>query len=321
MRIRFKRGAIFVGGVALALIGCFANPMSAGAIAITPALIEASAAPGQYASFTITLTNDEPESRTILPTIQKFIPLGTDGRQTFLPPEDRTGLPNWTLMDSTGITLRPGERRAFLARIQVPTDATPGGRYEAIFFSSEPMIQIEQANVGFRSRIGALVLFTVEGDVPTRLAISQFRLADTNTQTSLSGVATVRLHNDGVGHIVPEGSVVIRNLFGKIVARYPINPKKSHLLPASDRDFQVAFGTQVKSSGWIRSTIEELSNFGLGRYSITVEGVQHQALSVAALPLTVVPWHTGVTLVALLFVLFIAFRLYRARLIRAMQSR
>lgn len=307
-------------GICLCLLaGSAVSIHSAHAVSITPALIEASAAPGEIASFSITVLNDEQEPRAILPTIQKFIPLGTDGRQQFLPAEDVSGLPSWTLIDTTNLILQPGERRPVNIRVQVPAEAVPGGRYQAVFFSSVPVGQGAQANVGFQARIGALVFFTVKGDVPTRLTIARFALADTGTQTNLSGSASVKIHNDGMGHVVPEGFLVIRNWFGRVVARYPINADNKRVLPASDRELQAKFGDQAKREGWVGSTLDEITNFGLGRYTFTIEGVQHQSATVPAIGIFILPWHLGVTALAFLAAVLLILRLYRARLIRAMR--
>lgn len=291
------------------------------ALSLAPSIVDEHANPGETKTFTITLQNDESEPMRVYPSIQKFVPLGTSGQQQFLPPSDISGIPSWTFLSAMDRVLQPGEKESILVQVRVPQTAPLGGMYEALFFSSQPPLGATNTQIGIRSRIGALVLFSVGDSSESRLTVSDWRLLDPLFRTSLRNVVRVGIKNIGVSHVVPHGDLIVRNLFGSVVTRIPLNSTGARVLPASERTFDVSLGPPEQTQGMLSSLLNELTALGLGRYTISLEGATGVALVPSALSLTIFPWHVVGAIVIVGLLLVIGFRWYRVRLIRAMQGR
>lgn len=305
--------ALFVWG------GCFGSVQSAHALSLSPSIIELQANPGETKTVTLTLTNDEAEPLQIAASIQKFLPLGTGGQQRFLPPEDVAGIPSWTFVGLADQLLRPGEKRNVPIQIRVPADAPSEGAYEAIFFSGTPLSERVSGNVGLRSRIGALVLLTVGGDTQAEIAISEWSLKSGVKSSSLRGVVQMKAVNKGRAHVVPRGDLVIRSMTGRIVQRLPINASAVRILPGSERLFEIAFGSSDATSP-TEAWKQEITSFGVGRYTISIEGVEGLVQQPSALYIDVFPWRLATTIVLLLIMGGITFVFYRRYLIRALSA-
>lgn len=308
---------LFVGTI-FALGLSFGLASSVQALSLAPSILEVQANPGETKTVVVSLLNDESEPVRIESTIQKFIPLGTGGQQQFLSPEDTSGLPSWTFVGGVTGGLQPGEKQNVTIQIRVPSEAPVGGAYEAVFFSARPLAEVTAGTVGLRSKIGVLILLTVGDATQAELAVSDWRLLETGTRPSLSGTAQITLKNVGRTHTTPKGELVVRNMFGGVVSRVPMNPLNARILPASERTFEASFGEETSSRGWGRLK-NELAAFGMGRYEITLEGVDG-LLQTEPLRIVVLPWRVIGSGALLLLLLVVAFRLYRSYLIKALQT-
>ncbi len=288
------------------------------ALSLAPSILEVQVNPGETKTVAVQVTNDEASPLRLYPSIQKFVPLGTEGQQQFLPPTDLEGLPSWTFVGASDRVLQPGETQVVPIEIRIPADVAEGGLYEAIFFSAQPPLA-GQVSLGIRSRIGVLVLVTVGTPATTELAVTEWRLEDAGQRTALQGSVQVKLKNLGRAHVIPHGELVIRGTFGDEVARLPLNVMEARVLPASERAFEVRFGANEGRSQ-MTGIREELGSFGLGRYTISLEGVTGVRNLPAPLTFTVLPWRTLAVLGGVVFVIGLSFSLYRRRLIRSLQA-
>ena len=295
---------------------------TAQALSLSPAIIETQMNPGETRTVPLSVTNDETVPIQLYASLQKFLPLGTQGQQRFLPPEDIEGLPSWTFVSVENTPLKPGETRVIPIQFRVPLDARQGGAYEAIFLSTQPPKGLtNQKNIGIRSRIGALVLLSV-GDIgKTELQVTDWHLEEPLQSHVLGGSVRVTLQNNGRTHVHPKGALVIRNAFGREVERVALNADMGRVLPASERTFDVKFGVEHRTGGIINLLLDELRGFGMGTYTISLELTEGVSTPPAVLRISIWSWHVLIPPFMLLVTLFVLFRLYRARLIRSWQSR
>lgn len=310
----FSRVLLLLIGFA---VGCGMFPRVVSALSVSPSLIEARANPGETANVSVTIKNDERVALSIYPTLQKFLPRGTEGQQQFLPNTDLAGIPSWTFIGMRERVLQPGESTIVPVQIRVPSDAPQGGAYEALFFSGQPPLA-ERGAVGFRSRIGTLILLTVGNATTTELVVSDWRLTE-SVRNALRGSVQVGLKNAGNTHVTPQGEVVIRGLFGNEVRRLPLNPGGARVLPASERAFTVSFGSSA-FSGAVAGLGAELSDWGVGRYTLSLEGVTGVVIPPEPITVTVWPWHVLGVVGGCGVVLLLLLRLYRYRLLKALQA-
>jgi hypothetical protein len=132
------------------------------------------------------------------------------------------------------VTLEPLSSARIAFEIRVPTLATPGGHYAAIFWSnSQPM----RTGVGVTtaSRIGSLIFFTVNGALEEKARMTDFSVQNSTGLEGLPVTFRVRFENTGTTHIKPQGVIRITNIFGRSVAQLPVNPDELRLLPGQSR--------------------------------------------------------------------------------------
>ncbi len=305
-------GAALLIGTAVLSFGS-----SAQALSLSPAILDLQAEPGETKTAAITLTNDESLPLIVSSSIQKFLPLGTSGQQRFLSPADLTGLPSWTLVGMSDQVWQPGETRTIPIQIRVPIEAERGGAYEALFFSGTPQTAGLGSEIGIRSRIGTLVLLTVGTSEATDAVVTEWQLLDPKIQSGVRGTVQLGLKNAGRTHVVPKGDVVVRGMLGNEVMRVPINPSGARILPASERVFDVSIGQPIRGQGRL-GIGDELAALGLGRYAISLEGIEGLRQNPSPLRLTVIPWRSLILLFILLGGIVGLFRAYRRSLIRAL---
>jgi len=296
----------------------FVATPSTSALSLAPSVLEVQLNPGEIKTVAVQVTNDEAAPLRLYPSIQKFVPFGTEGQQRFLPPTDIEGLPSWTFVGVSDRVLQPGETQTVPIEIRIPADAPEGGMYEAIFFSAQPPVP-GQASLGIRSRIGVLALVTVGTPAATELTVTDWRLEEAGQRAALQGTVYVKLKNVGRTHVTPRGELVIRGTLGDEVARLPLNSTEARVLPASERVFEVRFGAE-RERPWLSGIREELSSFGLGRYTISLEGVTGVRNLPTPLSFVVLPWRTLAMLIGGVLVVGLSFSLYRRRLIRSLQT-
>lgn len=220
----------------LVTLSFFLMPLSVFAFSVSPAIVELTIEPGKISRGVITVKNDEPNDQTFYVSFQKFIAQGNTGRQTFLPPDDISGLPSWLSIDKPMFTLAPGQVQLINYAISPPKTAQPGGNYAAIFVSNRPPTQSsDQQNVMMGARTGVLVFATIPGEVKKDITLNVFSQSTTSGQQYLW---TTELKNTGTVHSAPTGTIEITNLFGQTVAILPFNKEQARVLPQSIRRYQ-----------------------------------------------------------------------------------
>lgn len=143
---------------------------------------------------------------------------------------------NVLLPSKTHFNLAFGERVAIPIKIQIPTNASPGGHYAAVIISNEPE-KIDKNIGGARviSRLGALFFIRVKGEVKEEGQLKEIRVPGPSQFWYDKAPSTFEIlfENTGTVHLVPYGTVSITNLFGETVGKISVDAYFS--LPASLR--------------------------------------------------------------------------------------
>lgn len=241
----------------------------ASAFSIQPALKEISMNPGDEYQGVLTIMNDDRIPQNFRISIQKFMPQGEFGQQTFLPEDDRRGLPEWIHIDRQTLRLEPNARSTVRWKMTVPQNILPGGYYAAIFTTAS-MDGVSNEFMPLAARIGMLLFVRVNGNVKPHFSFSDFYVAE-RSLSRLPVTMTALITNDGNVHGSPEGKIEIRNIWGKITTRMDLNPDGGRVLPDSKRRIQSVWQERQPKTGngfWYEAA-EEWRNFGLGPYTIT----------------------------------------------------
>ncbi len=294
-------------------------PHAVHAFSVSPVVVDLEVPPGTAAQGTVQITNTDSQRRTYYISVQKFVAKGEDGQQDFLPEEDQSGLASWITPDRRSVTLQPGETAPFSYAVSVPLNAEPGGHYAALFFSDHPTAD-KGTSVGVGAKVGVLFLLRVPGDILESARVESFRSTSERLHR-LPAYFELRVRNLGSVHLRPEGSVVVRNMFGSVVATVPANPRQSAVLPNSIRRFESVWANtfEDEGDGFFAELKNEWRNFGIGKYTADVRvryGEQKQEL-VAETTFWIIPWHVLTMGAALLVLLIVLVSLYNRMVIRA----
>jgi hypothetical protein len=134
------------------------------------------------------------------------------------------------------IILQKNESRAIPYKIVTPANAEPGSHFGVAFFEATAIKDNgEQLKIG--TQVGTLIFVTVPGNFLQKGNILDFR-APSFVQ-SLPVNFSIKFENTGTVHFEPKGAIVIKNIFGKVVATAPVEGQV--VLPTGTKDIQATF--------------------------------------------------------------------------------
>jgi len=264
---KFVSGILLAGSVFMALSGFAAAATTTDAastngspgqgLEISPPVIELSADPGQTVTASIRVRN-----------VTKGELIAKGKADDFGAGKDESGLPK-LLLDETGATrfslkywvqsvpdlrLAPQELKTNVIKISVPANAEPGGHFGVIRFTAVPP-NLEGTGVALSASVGALVLLKVSGTITEKVSLAELSTSQTTKDKAGRPVAKktnffehgpvdflVRVRNEGSVHEKVQGSIEIKNWFGKKIASVAVNEKGGNVLPDSIRRFEQTLG-------------------------------------------------------------------------------
>ena len=254
-----KINAIFMALCFVALGSIFlAGQVSA--LTLSPVRMEVAGNPGQTVKGNLVIINDLKTVQTYYSSFSNFEADGTSGVPVFTGAAQ--GLATWISVPSK-VDLQPGQQLNVPYAITIPSGATAGGYFAAIFWSTSPVALNSQVSVG--SRTGTLVLLTVNGDIKINGAVSGFG-ANGGMFDTVPVNFTYTFGNAGSDRVVPQGSVNVKTLGLWTAASLTANGSQGNVLPNSNRTFNVAWGND-HNNGFFAKVGKEWNNFHLGLYT------------------------------------------------------
>jgi len=175
-----------------------------------------------------------------------------------------------------------GERIVIPVTISVPKNAEPRGYYGALIVSNEPSVTSEAASTEVQgktkivSRIGSLFLLKINGEGKEEGSVTDFKIIGPQKlfyEKRPEGFE-IAFKNTGNVHLVPYGTITIRNLFGTAIKTLPV-----------DAYFALPDSTRYRDVKWE-------TGFSLGRYTATLslnKGYGNENANVK-LAFWVLPW-------------------------------
>ncbi|MFH1714106.1 MAG: hypothetical protein ABH831_00730 [Candidatus Nealsonbacteria bacterium] len=294
---------IFFLTIVLFLVFCF-FPLKSQALTISPAKIFLSADPGETITTEMRVRNDLPETANFYPAFERYSTSGGRDEPVFTP--EGSGFPTWITASPSKVTLGEKETGNITITIKVPEDAEPGGHSAGIFWSSAPPKgeKLEGGTVGIVTRVGALVLLEVSGDVTESGEVTDFQSVKKINRSRPIGFI-YGFKNTGNVHLVPKGEVLIKNFWGKTIEILSANPLGSHILSKTSRDMYAANWEakaqpeekiskyDVEDAGFLAGLRKELNGFALGYYRADLfleYGTQNIQTARASYGFWVLPW-------------------------------
>ncbi len=309
---------------------------SAQALSLVPPSLEYSVKPGDVVADQVKLYNEQDQSMTVTPSSANFGAKDETGQPDFTFDAPSADLASWITLDTSPLTIKPSDRATIAFTITVPKNAEPGGHYAGIFFATGAP---KEGQVAVQSKIGTLIILSVAGNEKELASIVETGV--NNAQKTLSRLPVsffARIRNTGNVHVRPEGSVTIKNMFGRVSAVIPVNDVRGAVLPKSIRRFEMSWskGADVcdqepdgtsKPCGFFQQVGAEWRNFGFGTYTASFDltyGKTSKALS-DSVSFMIIPWRLllveFLALVLLVVVFLFGIRRYNRAIIRSAQSR
>ena len=226
---------------------------------LTPPIFQLSLAPGAKWSSNLRFVNNNPYGLVAHALVQNFRASGESGVALYAPSGTSSAntheLASWVTVLEPSKFVASGKTAEIPFEIRVPVDAEPGGHYAAILVGTVPPPGEHVVGMSVSAQISSLILVRITGDVIESGVIRDFFAEHIFAQSQETDF-TLRFENMGNVHVVPEGNIVISNMFGRERGRIVINEKNTfgNVLPQTTRKFTFAWKG-------------ERNFFDIGRYS------------------------------------------------------
>lgn len=235
-------------------------------LSVTPPLFQLSLVPGETWRSGIRVDNRNSMDVTVVPKVMDYLSAGERGEGTFLDAERNTLSPHslgkWISLNTEPILLRSGESAFVPFTLSVPMNAEPGGHYAGILIGTDARSgeKGESAVMNISTMVSSILSLRISGEIDERGRVRELSSSH-KMYRSPDATFTLRFENLGNVHVRPVGDIVIRDMWGNIHSRVPVNTGEENLgtvLPLSTRKFTFAW----KGDGGM---------FGIGYYSASTE--------------------------------------------------
>jgi hypothetical protein len=224
--------------------GVIAADESSLTITVTPPLFQVSQPAGTDWRSQLRLVNSNNYDISVTVTAQDFHPDGETGNAVFEEgekgtPTDSRRMSGWIEVPPGLLTIKRGSTAEIPFTIHVPPNADPGGHYGGLLVSTRPGDTGAGSGAGISSGITSLIFLRVPGDVVEKGSIRDF-YTENSVIESPDARFVLRFENEGNVHIVPQGEIVITNMWGKVRGKVSINESSTfgNVLPESTRKFE-----------------------------------------------------------------------------------
>ncbi|HCC04846.1 TPA: hypothetical protein DEP58_00895 [Patescibacteria group bacterium] len=247
----------------------FASEMGL-SLTIAPPLFQINLQPGETWSSYITVVNNNQYDLSLFADPVLFRPSGESGSPVFITPtaesEESSTLAGWITVPQEAFSIVREQTYKLPLTITVPNDAAPGGHYAAILIGnrSPEGRGVEGNTVNVTSSIASLIFLSVSGDVIEKGQIRDFATEEMVYDTATAKLS-LRFENKGNVHLIPQGNIVIYNMFGKVRGTIPINQQKDYgnVLPNSVRKF--SFTWESDTGLWDIGRYKAEATIGYGK--------------------------------------------------------
>lgn len=213
---------------------------------VTPPIFQPTLAPGETWSSYIQVVNSNPYNVSMYASRMNFSPAGERGQVEFShlfsegSGTSTHSLAQWIKLPDDPVFI-PAEKSGKIPfTITVPKNAEPGGHYAAILIGTQPVTDKGSGSkVSVSSYISSLLFVKITGEIKESGSIREF-----STEKSLYSTPNasfkLRFENNGNVHLLPQGDILLTNMWGKQRGQIPINSKTDFgtVLPNSIREYK-----------------------------------------------------------------------------------
>lgn len=269
--------AVWVVAVAIWLIFYTSAPARAEeklSLTITPPLFQLAIGPGEVWQSSLKVVNTNPYDLTVYASLMDFEAQGEDGQGRFIPILEKNSfslpptasLASWIKISNEPIVVPTEKSMDIPFSVSVPSDAQPGGHYAAILIGTAPLAGAPSGSViKISSAVSSLFFARVKGDILEEGNIREFFTKKIFYQQP-DVEFVLRFENSGNVHLLPQGEIVIYDMWGKEKGRIPINQNSDsfgNVLPRSVRKFN--FLWQRDESIWEAGRYTAVATLSFGQ--------------------------------------------------------
>lgn len=217
---------------------------SARGFVISPAFQEVSVRADQpKVHYSLSLRNTTNADQNFRLSVVDFGALDEEGGVAFLGQpatelEHRYGLASWMTVDRNTVFVPAAGAVQMVVEIDNRASLSAGGHYGAVLATAitETGQPVTDPRVGIKQVLSSLVLVSKEGGEDAILKLG----SQTNDGGwwRLPGTIEQRFQNAGNVHLVPRGTVEVRDSLGKVVKRGALNEASGVILPESFRRYK-----------------------------------------------------------------------------------
>lgn len=225
---------------------------------LRPSKSELSLNPGETTTRDITVTNRTNRTITFSIVVEDFVGSHNEEDTVILLGNEESpySLKDYIVPEVTSFTLLSGQRITLPITVSVPEGTAGTGLYGAVIISNDASPNDDtntESKTRLVSRLGSLFFVKVGGTADENGSFEDFRVSGPKKLLHENGEFTFEIlfKNNGNIHLVPHGVILIKNMFGMIIATLPIDPY-----------FALPDATRFRSISWDGGSL-------FGRYSIT----------------------------------------------------
>jgi hypothetical protein len=254
----------------------FANAQTSRGFTVSPPSLKFSLKPGERTERKIKITNQSAEKMDFSVYIEDFVVTNKEGTPELLPPgtlpQNRYAASTWSTALPDSFSLGPGKSVTVSLYIQVPENASPGGRYFAVAFKPLSGLGTNGAGAAVNTVIGTLIYLTIEGAIQENARMVAFSAPAFLEFGPVEFLTEIR--NLGNLHLAPRAVIKVRNLLGKEVFSFSLD--NLNIFPGTAR---------IYKNSWEQKWL-------LGRYTASLTGYygQNNALLAAQTIFWVIPY-------------------------------
>ncbi len=216
--------SFFIAGVFL-----FGFPQALFALTLGPSKQTIVVDQGQTATANIFVLNDGETPQTYIGEVDAFV-ASADGVTPVFGQTDEAK--KWISIQPATLSLDPGEKGIMTFSISIPQGTAPGAHYLGLFARQ----QAAEGQVGIASRAGSLLFLYVSGAIEEELQLQE--LSVEGNFFSKERKLFVQTKNLGNIHIIPKGTVSIKNMSQTSLFQRELNPHTKSVYVGQTWKFQ-----------------------------------------------------------------------------------
>ncbi len=235
----FKRVVLIASGTLLLLLGTVSSvhAQTTLGLQLKPAVVEDQVNPGEAHQYSISVSNVSKVAGNFYISAQDIKGVDDQGRPVFSNQGEVTGyeLTSWITLPQSTLSLNAGETKTISFSVKIPSDASPGSHFASVFFSDKPIAPTTSGTgVGFN--VGSIVSLRISGDIREEALLQEFSTSKLIYATANVDFRT-KVQNLGNVLVQPTGIIQVTNMFGREVAKVPVNTSLASVFPKSSRTY------------------------------------------------------------------------------------